>query len=191
MTASSIVRALSAIILVAAFSACDDPTDPVANEQELITDVTITLTPVGGGAAIVSTSADPDGAGPNPPNAQTAAIALEPGVTYDGEIEFLDRQNPSAVEDITAEVAEEADEHRVFYTVNGLTGVTVPDASMDTDSNGAPVGLIFQVVVDAGAASGSGSIRVVLSHYDDAPKGNGSVPSDETDVDVTFTASVN
>ncbi|MGB1657171.1 MAG: type 1 periplasmic binding fold superfamily protein [Longimicrobiales bacterium] len=191
MTASSIVRALSAIILVAAFSACDDPTDPVANEQELITDVTITLTPVGGGAAIVSTIADPDGAGPNPPNAQTAAIALEPGVTYDGEIEFLDRQNPSAVEDITAEVAEEADEHRVFYTVNGLTGVTVPDASMDTDSNGAPVGLIFQVVVDAGAASGSGSIRVVLSHYDDAPKGNGSVPSDETDVDVTFTASVN
>ena len=78
MTASSIVRALSAIILVAAFSACDDPTDPVANEQELITDVTITLTPVGGGAAIVSTIADPDGAGPNPPNAQTAAIALEP-----------------------------------------------------------------------------------------------------------------
>ena len=75
--------------------------------------------------------------------------------------------------------------------MNGLVGVTVPDASMDTDSNSAPLGLTYQVVVDAGSASGTGSIRVILSHYDDAPKGNGSVQSDETDVDVTFTVSVN
>lgn len=179
------------VALATAIVACDDPTEPIPNEEELITDVTITLTPVGGGTAIVSTIADPDADGPNPPNPQTAAIALDAGVTYDGMIEFFDRSDPAAVEDITEEVQEEGDEHRVFYTVNGLTGVTVPDASMDTDGNGAPVGLMFQVVVDAGAASGTGSVQVVLSHYDDAPKGDGSVPSDETDVDVTFTVSVN
>jgi len=191
MTSSTFVRGITVFALAGAIAACDDPTEPIANEEELITDVTITLTPVGGGAAITSTIADPDADGPNPPNPQTAAIALDAGVTYNGTIEFFDRSDPADVEDITEEVADEADEHRVFYIVNGLAGVTVPDASMDTDSNSAPVGLMYQVVVDAGAAAGTGSIQVVLSHYDDAPKGNGSVQSDETDVDVTFTVSVN
>ena len=191
MTSSTFVRAFTILAVTGVITACDDPTEPIANEEELITDVTITLTPVGGGAAITSTIADPDADGPNPPNAQTAAITLDAGVTYNGTIGFFDRSDPADVDDITVEVAEEADEHRVFYVVNGLVGVTVPDASMDTDSNSAPLGLTYQVVVDAGSASGTGSIRVILSHYDDAPKGNGSVQSDETDVDVTFTVSVN
>lgn len=189
MNRSTFVRGSTVVALAIGIAACDDPTAPVANDQELITDVTITLTPVGGGTAITSTIADPDGAGPNPPAAQTAAIVLDPGVTYNGTIEFLDRQDPADVEDITEEVEEEADEHRVFYVLSGLSGVTVPDSSLDTDGNGAPLGLTYQVVVD-GAASGTGSIRIILSHYDDAPKGDGSMQSDETDVDVTFTASV-
>jgi hypothetical protein len=186
-------RTILPVLALAAFTAAcdDDPTAPVANEQELITDVTLTLTPVGGGSAITTTIADADGPGPNPPAAQTVAIALTPGTTYDGTIAFLDRSDPAAVEDITEEVEEEAEEHRVFYTLSGLSGVTIPDTSLDTDANGAPLGVTFQLVVDAAAAAGSGSIRVVLSHYDDGPKGDGSTPSDETDADVTFTASVN
>ena len=191
MTSSKVVRGLSILALAGAIAACDDPTEPIANEEELITDVTITLTPVGGGASIVSTIADPDADGPTPPNTQTTAIALDAGVTYNGSIGFFDRSDPANVDDITLEVAEEDDEHRVFYTVNGLVGVSVPDGSLDTDVNGAPLGLTFQVVVDAGTATGTGSIRVVLSHYDDGPKGDGMTPSDETDVDVTFTVSVN
>lgn len=181
--------AATALALLAGVSACDDPTGPVDNEQELITDVTITLTPVGGGTAMVSTIADPDGPGPLSPTAQTAALTLTPGMTYDGMIQFFDRSDPADVEDITAEVEEEADEHRVFYTLAGLTGVTVPDDSLDEDSMGSPLGLSFQVVVESGA-SGTGTIRVVLSHYDDAPKGDGSTPSDETDADVSFNVSV-
>lgn len=186
-----IVRsALPVFALATLLTACgDDPTQPVDNEQELITDVTITLTPVGGGTAIVTTIADPDGPGITPPNAQTAAITLTPGVTYNGTVTFFDRSNPADPEDITVEVEEEGDEHRVFYTVAGMSGVTIPDASLDTDGGGAPLGLSFQVVVD-GAASGTGTIQVVLSHYDDSPKGDGSTPSSETDVDVTFDASV-
>lgn len=186
---NAVTRPAMAVIVAATLTACDDPTAPVANDQELITDVVITLTPVGGGAAQTSTIADPDGLGPLAPTAQTAALTLTPGVTYDGTIEFLDRSDPADVEDITEEVEEEADEHRVFYVVAGLTGVTVPDASLDQDGSGAPLGLSFQVVVD-GAASGSGTIRVTLNHYDDEPKGDGSVQSDETDADVTFTVSV-
>lgn len=171
------------------FAACDDPTAPVANDQELITDVTITLTPVGGGTAITSTISDPDGPGPSSPNAQTGSILLVPGVTYDAMVEFFDRADPSAPEDITAEVAAEAEEHRVFHTVAGVTGVTIPANSLDEDANGAPLGLTFQVVVASGA-DGSGTLRIVLSHYDDQPKGDGSVQSDETDADVTFAVSI-
>ncbi len=192
MLSTTVRRSLPLAVLAStlALGACDDdPTGPVANEPELITDVTITLTPVGGGTAITTTIADPDGPGPNPPNAQTAAITLTPGMTYDGTVEFFDRSDPSDVEDVTEEVEREDDEHRVFYVLSGLTGVSVPDTSLDTDGDGAPLGLSFQVVVEA-TASGTGTIQVILSHYDEEPKGDGSEQSDETDVDVTFDASV-
>lgn len=179
-----------ASVLTFAVACGDDPAAPDdGNEQEVITDVTITLTPVGGGAAITATIADPDGEGPLPPTAQTGPINLTAGTTYDGSIGFFDRSDPNAVEDITAEVRAEADEHRVFYILSGFSGVAVPDASLDTDSSGAPVGVTFQVVVDA-TASGTGTIRVVLSHYDETPKGDGSTQSNETDADVSFSASV-
>lgn len=46
------------------------------------------------------------------------------------------------------------------------------------------MGLDFTVAV-AEAGPGTGTLNVVLSHYDDAPK-NGTDRSDETDIDVTF-----
>ena len=58
----------------------------------------------------------------------------------------------------------------------------------DQDDNGLPVGLNFTVEVSAGAAA-SGTLRVVLSHFDDDPK-DGMTMSDETDVDVTFPVNI-
>lgn len=180
----------AAALSVFALAACDDdPTGLDGNEQELITAVEVTLTPAGGGAAVTSQIVDPDGPGPNPPQAQDVALTLTPGVTYSGSVRFLDASDPADVEDITLEVEEEDLEHRVFYFVTGSTGVEVPVATLDTDSNGAPLGLSFQVVVD-GAATGPGELRVVLSHYDDTPKGDGLTQSNETDADVSFDFSV-
>ena len=169
---------------------CDDPEEPGGpGEEELITQVVITLTPIGGGASMSATIEDPDGNGPMPPEPPTQTLTLTQGGTYDGMIQFFDASDPADVESITEEVEEEDDAHRVFYTVAGLTGVDIPDGSLDTDANGAPLGLTFQVEVDA-SASGTGTIQVVLSHYDEEPKGDGSTPSNETDADVTFTATV-
>ncbi len=180
----------SALVLSTVLAACnDDPTDPDGNDQELITSVELTLTPVGGGAAIVSTINDPDGFGPQDPSDQDADIVLTPGVTYTGSVRFLDEQDPDDVEDVTEEVRDEDDEHRVFYTVFGGGAIEVPLGSLDLDRNGVPLGLTFQLVVGAGAA-GDGQLRVLLSHFDDEPKGNGLTPSDETDADVTFDFSV-
>ena len=183
---------LALVLITGSFlaTACDDPAEPGGpGEGELITRVVITLTPIGGGASMSATIEDPDGTGPLPPEPPTQTLTLTQDETYDGTIEFFDASDPANVEDITEEVEAENAEHRVFYTITGLTGVAIPDASLDTDDNGAPVGLTFQVEVDA-AATGNGTIQVVLSHYDEEPKGDGSTPSDETDVDVTFTATV-
>jgi len=180
-----------ALASTTAMVACDDdPTDPTGNETELVTAVEITLTPATGGASIVSTINDPDGNGPGAPLAQDNAITLQPGTTYNGSMRFLDTSDPADIEDITVEVREEDDEHRVFYTVTGISGVAVPDASLDLDGNGAPLGVTFQLVVEAGAG-GAGGLTVRLSHFDDEPKGDGATPSDETDalVDYAFTVS--
>lgn len=180
------------LLLAFGFAACDDDpaTPPEENEQELITEVTVTLTPVGGGAAMTSSVLDPDGPGTQPPDPATATFMLTPGETYDGTVEFWDRQDPANPENITVEVAEEDDEHRVFHILTGLTDVSVPAGSLDLDGDGAPLGLTFQVVAEATAA-GTGALQIILSHYDDTPKGDGSQQSNETDADVSFPVTVN
>lgn len=182
---------LLAVCSLLVVTACED--DPAApsdgNETELITRITVTLTPVGGGTTQTATIDDPDGMGPLPPSAASAVLTLAPGTTYNGTVAVFDASDPADVEDITVEVRAEADEHRFFYTVSGVNGVTVPDASLDVDGNGAPLGVTFQVVAAAGA-SGTGQMRVVLSHYDDVPKGNGATPSNETDIDQSFPVAV-
>lgn len=183
-----LLLAVSSLLVVTACE--DDPASPSdENETELITRITVTLTPVGGGTAQTATIDDPDGMGPLPPSAPSAVLRLTPGTTYNGTVAVFDASDPNDVEDITVEVRQEDDEHRFFYTVTGLTGVTVPDSSLDRDGNGAPLGITFQVVAAAGA-SGTGQMRVLLSHYDDVPKGNGATPSNETDVDQRFAVTV-
>lgn len=179
--------------LALAVAACDD--DPTENgggpgEQEVITEVGLTLIPQAGGAAQTATITDPDGAGVQNPEPQVGTLVLAPGASYNGSVTFTDATK-TPPEDITAEVEEEAEAHRVFYTVGGDNAATVTVTDLDLDDNDAPLGLTFTVNAAAGAVSGSeGTIEVRLSHYDDEPKGDGSEPSDETDVLVTFEFSI-
>ena len=59
----------------------------------------------------------------------------------------------------------------------------------DTDGNNLPVGLEYTVAVSAGAAA-TGSINVVLGHYDDSPK-DGTTRSDESDIDIDIPITIN
>jgi len=173
---------LTATIVLAA---CGDSATAPGGEQELITRVTLTLTPATG-APIVSFIDDPDGNGPQAPSAQSGAITLTRGATYTGTVKFENRLvNPP--EDITEEVEEEANEHRVYYTVTGA-GITV--TTLDTDPAGRPLGLRYRVV--AGSTAGAGAMRVVLCHYDDDPKVATSTSCQgDTDIDVTFNYTIN
>ncbi len=181
LTSRKLWRGASAILLLATASACGESSTEPGGEQELITRVTLTLTPVAGGSPIVAYIDDPDGAGPLPPSAQVGALTFGPGAAYTGTVKFENRlENPP--EDITEEVEEEADEHRVFYSSTGA-GLVV--TTTDVDSQGRPLGVTFSVAT--GTTAGAGTMRVVLCHYGDSPKSASATScTGDTDIDVTF-----
>lgn len=169
------------LILPLALAACDSAEpDPIgAGEHELITQITLTLTNTDDPEDVAGiVASDPSGTGLEF-TLDPAALALRAGASYAGTIELADTLND---EDITEEVRAEAEAHQLFYTVDGLGGVTI--AYADEDANGLPVGLAFEVTVAEGAA-GSGTLRVQLAHYDDGAK-DGTTLSSETDVDLTL-----
>ncbi|MEM1128803.1 MAG: type 1 periplasmic binding fold superfamily protein [Bacteroidota bacterium] len=170
--------ALCLVLFAVVLAGCDsnEPDDDGPGETELITRVVLTLT--GGGETISATANDPDGDGTN---FQIDDIILTAGTTYTGSFEIADDING---EDITAEIEEENAEHQFFFTVGGAASSRVTVTINDQDENNLPVGLDFTVAVSDGDAS-SGTLRVILSHYDDEPK-NGTDRSDETDFDITF-----
>jgi hypothetical protein len=181
---SRTARVLGTAVLLTALSACGESATEPGGEQEVISRVTLTLTQSGTSTTVTSYIDDPDGNGSQSPSAQVGPLRLVPGATYTGTVKFENRL-VSPPEDITKEVQEEANEHRVFYTVTG-SGLTV--TTTDLDSQGRPLGLRFNAVT---ASTGSGSLRVVLCHYDDSPK-NASATSctGDTDIDLSFTYSI-
>ena len=159
------LRSLALLLMFALFvTACDstEPDDDGAGEEEVISNVTVTLTNAADNSTVTA-EAIFDEAGV----AQSVdALDLTPGATYSGTIELLNRFEG---EDITEEIDEERDEHQFFYEVDGGVSGAVTVTITDADSNGYPVGLEFTVTV-ADDASGTGELRVVLGHYDERPK---------------------
>lgn len=160
---------------------CGESSTEPGGESEVISRVTLTLTPASGGAALTTYIDDTDGKGPKAPSAQFGVPALVKGVTYAGTVKFENRLT-SPAEDITTEVQAEANEHRVFYTVTG-SGVTI--TTTDVDGQSRPLGLRFNAAV--GSSATAGAVRVVLCHYDGVAKTAAATScTSETDVDLSF-----
>jgi len=147
--------------------ACSDVENPGADgisENELITEVVVTATPQGGGAEVVARWTDPEGDGS--PVIDTMALAA--GETYAVSLAFFNGlEDPP--EDISAEIAQEDDEHQIFWTGPGVespaTGANpsalVSQAYADADAGGLPVGLGNTVVV---LGSGTSEVVITLRH---------------------------
>ena len=166
------------------FISCDPADDPIpVNEEEVITTMTATLTPTGGGTAIVLKTQDLDGNGPNAP-VITVSNPLAINTVYTGVMEVLN-ETESPAEDITEEVLEEALEHQFFFTpTNGIATV----AYTDTDSEGNPVGIQFTLTT---TDAGSGTITISLVHEPEKTEpgvssGDITNAEGETDIDATF-----
>lgn len=206
----NVLSVLTAAVFVSAaltFACADDddtsPTGPAEpeeheededhhgpGEEELITTLAITLTPSSGGAPATFRFRDLDGEGGNAPVVD--GVTVYAGTNYDGSVQVLNEAE-SPPEDITEEVEEEAEAHQFFYqTLGGFSAASVTYADKESDyatNSGAdhPVGIAFTLSVPDNAQNGQ--LRVILSHFDDAPK-DGVNQSDETDIDVTFQVEV-
>lgn len=185
MKAMKFIFALSVIGLT--FTSCsnDDDSPAPVNEEEVITTMRITLTPQGGGTAIVMQTQDLDGDGPNPP-VVTVSGDLVAGTTYNGAVVLLNETETPA-EDITAEVQTESNEHQLFYNAGGALDVTTMYS--DQDGNGNPLGLAFTLTANTASA---GTMTVTLRHEPTKPNdGTLAGAGGETDIDATFNVTIN
>jgi hypothetical protein len=163
------------VVALTVFQACNNDDPEPENEEELITTVTVTLEPVGGGTTVTLRFQDLDGDGGNPPT--ITGGTLQASTTYNAEIELLN-ETETPPEDITEEIEEEDDEHLFCFTpaVGDLT-ITI------TDSDGTyPVGLESDWVT--GATTGDGTVQIVLKHQPGVK--DGTCGPGDTDIDVTF-----
>jgi hypothetical protein len=162
-TTSRLVSLLTCVTLSVAAGGCGEDSPSGGNENEVITTVTLTFAPSGGGSPVVASVNDPDGDGGNPPTVQPVMLAAG---MFDLSVKFENRlENPP--EDITKEVQDEGDAHQVFFTgtaVNGpasnQAGAPLVQSYADTDAKGLPIGLANKVT----AAAGTGMLMVTLRH---------------------------
>lgn len=178
------------LAVVTLFPSCsdDDSAPQIVNEEEVITTVTATFVPVGGGNTVTLTSRDLDGDGPDAP-VVTVSGPFTIGKTYNGSVTFLNElQNPAG--NITEEIEEEGVEHQLFFLHGGTLGTFT---YTDEDANGNPVGLGF--TYNSAATPASGNLSIVLRHEPNK-SGSGVANGDitnaggSTDAQVNFAVSV-
>ncbi len=168
------------------FTSCDPEVIDPPVDPELITTLNYTLTPMGGGTAVMLSFQDIDGDGGNAPIITDGVLAANQ--TYTGAIELLN-ESESPAENITEEIEAEDDEHQFFYQTS------VSDLSLvytDQDGNGNPIGLTTTLTTGDAA---SGNLTIILRHQPDksaSEVSNGDISNagGETDIEVTFPISV-
>lgn len=169
-----------AFIAFLSFSCEKDTTGDPDNESELITTVSLTFTTTSGAAKSFKWT-DKDGAGGLAPVIES--IVLAANTSYTISTSFLD-ESKSSVENITAEILEESNDHLVCYAVTGL----VPAVQItDQDEKKNPLGLAGTIKT---TTAGNGSIKVSLKHTPDK-KASTPCSTGETDVEVTFPVTIN
>ena len=207
----SMIPMLAAAALL---TSCEKEEDEVPDEEhdhEVITNVHLVFTNVADANDVVEAEAeDSDGEGVGELEVLDT-INLDAGKTYELTFEILNEhhdededeeedEDEHEGEDIGAEIADEADEHQVFFgfTNNAFTNPTgegnIDDAAgevnyNDEDANGNPLGLSTNWTT--GSAS-DGKFRVVLMHQPDGIKSaNSTAQNGDADFDLEFDLKIN
>ncbi len=179
------------------FASCsDDDVPPAENDEEVITDVTLTFTNNADGTDVVTALAqDPDGEGIDELVAKEP-IELKAETTYTLTIKVENKLDANDPEDISEEIAEEDHEHQFFFsfsndafsnpTGNGnIDAASDPVVYNDEDENDSPVGLSTSWTTAASALSGFFTVR--LQHQPDGLKtATSGVDAGDADFNLTF-----
>jgi hypothetical protein len=144
------------------------------DDNELITRVTLRLTPATGTSLEISYN-DPDGSGGNPPSFSPANLSLKANAIYTVAIVFA-----NAAGEVTGEIEKEGHDHEIFYQ---SIGVNLTISNVSKDSQGLPLGL--SATLTAGSVS-DGSLRVTLKHKPGQKAAGDDVSKGSTDVEVSF-----
>lgn len=182
---------LCAIVLVS----CDDDDPEKEDAPELITKVTLTFTPTGGGDPVVATATDPDGEGVQDMETD-GPINLAANTTYTLTIGLTNELATPGTEayNVTEEVRDDDDDHLFFFSWtesffsdpagNGnVDNRTDPVNYEDFDEDGLPLGLTTSWTTGDGA---SGTFRIILKHQPDLKTASSSSSVGETDLDIEF-----
>lgn len=197
----NIIRAVAGMIVFTLLLVACGVEDPVKEDTpELVTKVTLTFAPAGGGEPFVVTAADPDGEGIK--NLQVnGAINLAVGQTYTLGIDLINElADPSSPEySITDEVSGERDEHMFFFgwtsdvfadpAGNGNIDNRSDDVNYnDEDSKGYPLGLSTGWTTSV--TTKTGTLHILLKHQPGLKSDTSGTDVGETDLDVTFDVNV-
>lgn len=185
MKTKSIYTVLFIALLTSFVVGCkkdDDTPKPVTptTPQELITSLVVSFVDTAGVQPSVSYAfRDPDGDGGNAPT-QHDTIRLVANTYYNATVQILN-ESVTPAEDITLEVADEADEHIFCYSPSN-TNVSI----VRTDSDGA-----FEIGITSRWFTGAianGQTTISLKHQPGVKDGT-CTPGD-TDVEVTFVTEI-
>ena len=189
---------LFAVLTLFIFTACeeDDVAPEEEHEEEVITDVKLIFTPtntLSGLATVEATAQDPDGEGVQELQV-SGSIDLAANATYTLTFEMMNNLETPG-EDIGEEIAEEDDEHQVFFaftdgafsnpTGNGnIDNASDPINYNDQDANGNPLGL--NTTWTTGTAQNDASFVVRLQHQPGVKTSSSSATTGDTDFELTF-----
>ncbi len=162
------------LAVCSALYACK-PEDP-SNEQEVITSVVLNV------SSVKYAWRDIDGPGGNAPVIDQ--LNLKTGVNYSVTLSVLNESDSTQVKDLTSEVMNEKNDHRLCFDVSA--GLPLVVTILDLDDNTRPVGLTTTWVT--GQQVTGGSVTISLKHQPGVKDGT-CIPG-ETDVEVTFPVSI-
>ncbi|MCF8461761.1 MAG: type 1 periplasmic binding fold superfamily protein [Flavobacteriales bacterium] len=167
------------------FTSCEKEDPFVPNEEELITTLIYTLTPVGGGTAVEFRFQDLDGDGGTAPVITSGTLAAN--TSYTGILTLLN-EAVSPAESISDEIAAEAEDHQFFFSTTHFTFIDGSIAYEDEDANGFPIGLLTTFAVGSVTHI---SLTIVLRHEPNKAALGVSIggidnAGGETDIEVEF-----
>ncbi|MCP4916118.1 MAG: hypothetical protein GY913_04275 [Proteobacteria bacterium] len=195
-----------ATLFAAACADVDEHDHDHDHNHGVTTSVVLNFTPTAGGDTLTFQWSDPEDDG----NPVVDDILLTGGADQEFEVtvEFWnDLEDPA--EDVTVEIAEQDEDHQIFFTGSGVEGPATGDnaaaivehAYADTDAGGLPVGLTNTFTT---LDPGTGELIVTLRHLppendeavkvdglaEDVANGGFSAIGGENDVQVTFNIEV-